>query len=127
MPAGWKKTWSVRSYPDAVRSILKRLPQVYGDGTRDAVIGWVGRTFAHQRRDVKPKVPQLTVDREERLVFQHDLVTPFTYTVTLQQEDFGTTVRIEVRPSAMAKDTGPADQVVALAYALTKALEPLDE
>lgn len=127
MAGSWKKTWRVRSYPDAVRQILRAVPRLYEDGSRDGIIGWVGRTYSHQRRDVKPKAPKLTVEKESRLVFQHDLVTPFTYTIDLAEGDDGTTeIKVEVRSSAMAKDTTAADQVVALCYTLTKALEPFE-
>lgn len=125
MLTSWKKAWRLRSYPDAVLRMLKAIPRVYTDGHADGIIGWVGRTYSHQRRDVKPKLPQLTVERESRLVFQHDLLTPFTYTIEVSENEDGTTsVRVEVRSSAMAKDTSPADQFVSLCYALTKALEP---
>jgi hypothetical protein len=128
MAGSWKKTWQVRSYPDAVRRIIKAVPRLYEDGSRDGIIGWVGRTYSHQRRDVKPKVPKLTVEKENRLVFQHDLLTPFTYTIELTDGGDGTTtIKVEVRSSATAKDTTAADQVVALCYALTKALEPFEE
>lgn len=128
MAGTWKKTWQVRSYPDAVARVLRTMPRLYADGSRDGIIGWVGRTYSHQRRDVKPKVPKLTVERDNRLVFQHDLLTPFTYTIDLDETDDGNTgIKIEVRSSATAKDTTAADQVVALCYALTKALEPFDE
>ncbi len=125
MPSSWKKTWWVRSYPDAVLRMIKSMPRVYADGCSDGVIGWMGRTFAHQRRDVKPKLPRLTVEREGRLVFQHDLLTPFTYTFELAEDEDGTSIRVEVRTSSTAKDTSSADQIICLCYALTKALEPL--
>ena len=68
------------------------------------------------------------MEKETRLVFQHELLTPFTYTVELTDNGDGTTgIKVEVRSSATAKDTTAADQVVALCYALTKALEPIED
>lgn len=128
MAGSWKKTWSVRSYPDAVKRILMALPRVYEDGSREGILGWVGSTYSRQRRNVKPKIPRLTVEKDTRLVFQHDLLSPFTYSIDIEEDEDGLTrVQIEVRASRAVKETLPADQVVTLCYALSKALEPFDD
>jgi len=125
MAGTWKKHWRIRSYPEAVLRILKSAPFIYSDGVSDGVIGWMGRTFSHQRRDFKPKSPKLTLEKPNRLVFQHEGLSPFTYTVEATDGPEDTTeIRMEVRTSANVKDTTPADQFVSLCYALTKALEP---
>ncbi len=85
----------------------------------------MGRTFSHQRRDFKPKSPKLTLKKTNRLVFQHEGLSPFTYTIELKDnQDDTTEIKMEIRTSANVKDTSPADQFVSLCYALTKALEP---
>lgn len=127
MIGAWKKTWKVRSYPDAVIKALKLMPQVYADGTQDGVVGWMGRTYAHQRKDFKPKPPKLSVDKGNRLVFQHDLVSPMTYTVEVSEEDNQTRIKVEVKASGGGKDSSVGEQVVVIFYALTKALEPAEE
>jgi hypothetical protein len=127
MIGAWKKTWKVRSYPDAVIKVLKLMPQVYTDGASDGVVGWMGRTYAHQRKDFKPKPPKLSVDKGNRLVFQHDLVSPITYTVEVLEEDGQSRIQVEVKTSAGGKDSSAGEQVVVIFYALTKALEPAEE
>ncbi len=127
MAGSWKKSWMVRSYPDAVAQVLKRMPSVYEDGCRDGVIGWVGRTFTHQRKDFKPKPPRLSVDKGTRMVFQHDLVNPVTYTVDLEQEDDQTRIKVEVKASGSGREGGAGEVVVAIFYTLTKALEPIQD
>jgi len=124
LAGSWKKSWVVRSYPDAVIRMIKFMPRVYVDGSGAGVLGWVGRTFSHQRRDFKPKPPELTVDKGNRLIFQHPLLTPFTYTVEVQAEDENTRVEVQVKVSGTTRDTSAGEQVVALFFALTKALEP---
>jgi hypothetical protein len=124
MIGAWKKTWTVRSYPDAVIKVIKRMPQVYADGAQAGVVGWMGRTYAHQRKDFRPKPPKLSVDKGNRLVFQHDLVSPITYTVQVDQEDNQTRIQVEVKASSGGKDSSAGEQVVVIFYTLTKALEP---
>ncbi len=124
MSGTWKKVWEVRSYPEGVQRMLCQLPAVYDAAAEKGLLGWMGRTFAHQRKDVRPKGPRLMAQRPDRLVFQHDLVTPFTYTVDLQAVEDRTRVTLEVRTTELVKDTSPADQVTLLAFALSKALEP---
>jgi len=123
----WKKTWTVRSSPDAVIKVLKRMPQVYADGADNGVVGWMGRTYTHQRKDFRPKPPKLSVDKGSRLVFQHDLVSPITYTAEVSQADKLTRIQMEVKASGGSKDSGAGEQVVIICYALTKALEPNEE
>jgi hypothetical protein len=123
----WKKSWKVRSYPDAVIKVIKLMPQVYADGAQDGVVGWMGRTYAHQRKDFKPKPPKLSVDKGNRLVFQHDLVSPITYTVEVAKEDNQTRIEVEVKASGGGKDGSAGEQVVVIFYTLTKALEPTGE
>ena len=127
MIGAWKKTWKVRSYPDAVIKVLKLMPQVYADGAEAGVVGWMGRTYAHQRKDFRPKPPKLSVDKGSRLVFQHDLVSPITYTLEVSQEDNQTRIQVEVKASGGGKDSGAGEQVVVIFYTLTKALEPTGE
>lgn len=127
MIGAWKKTWTVRSYPDAVITVLKRMPQVYSDGAEAGVVGWMGRTYTHQRKDFRPKPPKLTVDKGNRLVFQHDLVSPITYTLEVSPEDNQTRIQVEVKASGGGKDSSAGEQVVIIFYALTKALEPAGE
>ena len=127
MLGAWKKTWKVRSYPDAVIKVLKLMPQVYADGAQDGVVGWMGRTYAHQRKDFKPKPPKLSVDKGNRLVFQHDLLSPITYTVEVAEENNQTRIQVEVKASGGGKDGGAGEQVVVIFYTLTKALEPAGE
>jgi hypothetical protein len=124
MAGSWKKVWEVRSYPEAVQRMLRTLPAVFDGAGERGMLGWVGRTFSHQRKDMRPKAPRLTAERPERLVFQHDLVTPFTYTVELAAVEDRTRVTLEVRTTELVKDTTPADQVTLLCYALSRALEP---
>ena len=124
MLGAWKKTWKVRSYPDAVIKVLKLMPQVYADGAQDGVLGWMGRTYAHQRKDFRPKPPKLRVDKGKRLVFQHDLLNPITYTVEVAEENNQTRIQVEVKASGGGKDSGAGEQVVVIFYTLTKALEP---
>jgi len=124
MQVGFKKTWVVRSYPDAVLRLVKLMPRIYDSAFEDGVVGWVGRTFSHQRKDFRPKPPRLTLEKEQHLVFQHDLVTPFTYTVDLQAEGSGTRVTFEVKTLGTSKDLSSAEQALIVVYALTKALEP---
>lgn len=120
----WKKTWTVRSYPDAVIRVLKLMPQVYADGAQAGVVGWMGRTYAHQRKDFRPKPPKISVDKGNRLVFQHDLLNPITYTVEVAGEDNQTRIQVEVKASGGGKDSNAGEQVVVILYTLTKALEP---
>ncbi len=128
MLGAWKKAWKVRSYPDAVIRILKLMPQVYADGAQAGVVGWMGRTYTHQRKDFRSKPPKLSVDKGNRLVFQHDLVSPITYTVEVTEtEDHQTQIQVEVKASGGAKDSSAGEQVVVILFALTKALEPSEE
>jgi len=127
MIGAWKKSWKVRSYPDAVIKVLKLMPQVYADGAAAGVVGWIGRTYAHQRKDFRSKPPKLSVDKGNRLVFQHDLVNPITYTVEVGQEESQTRVQVEVKASGRGKDSDAGEQVVIIFYTLTKALEPTGE
>jgi hypothetical protein len=124
MSASWKKSWTVRSYLDAVLKMVKLMPRVYEDGTRLGIIGWVGRTYSHQRKDVKSKPPKLSVDKGNRLIFQHDLITPFTYTVEVSEEEDEVRVTVEVKTAGTHRDTTAGEQAVTLFYVLTKALEP---
>ena len=124
MAASWKKSWTVRSYLDAVLKMVKQMPRVYEDGTHSGIIGWMGRTYSHQRKDVKSKPPKLSVDKGNRLVFQHDLITPFTYTVEVGEEEDVVRVTVEVKVSGAGRDTSAGEQAIILFYALTKALEP---
>jgi len=124
MTGGYKKSWSVRSYPEAVVRMLKQITRVFDEGYDQGIVGWMGRTYSHQRKDFRPKPPRLTVERENHLVFQQDLVTPFTFTVDVAPEGPGTRVIVEVKASGMVKDAPAADAVVPLLFALTKALEP---
>jgi len=122
-----KHSWSGRAYPGAVAQVLKRMPSVYEGGCRDGIIGWVGRTYTHQRKDFKPKPPRLAVDKETRMVFQHDLVNPITYTDDLEQEDNQTRIKVEVKASGTAREGDAGEVVVAIFYTLTKALEPIQD
>jgi hypothetical protein len=124
MAGSWKKSWFVHSYPDAVIRMIKLMPRVYEDGAMAGIVGWMGRTYSHQRKDFRPKSPKLSVDKGERLVFQHDHITPITYTVQVEEQDGRTLVEIEVKTSGSSRDTTPGEQVVTLLFALTKALEP---
>jgi len=121
--SSFKKSWWVRSYPEAVAKVMKAMPRIYTQGCEDGVLAWVGRTFAHQRKDFRPKPPALKVEKPERLVFQHDLVNPATYTIDIAAENQGTRVTVEVRLAGIVKEN-PADAVLPLLYALTRALEP---
>jgi hypothetical protein len=128
MAATWKKSWIVRAYPRAVVKFLKRMPEVYEDGARDAILGWSGRSFTPQRKDFLPKPPKLTLEKDNRLVFRHDLPSPITYTVEYSPEEKQEThIQVEVRVSGSGKESASAEQVVTLLFTLTKALEPPEE
>ncbi len=124
MKGSWKKSWFVHSYPDAVIRMIKLMPRVYEDGALAGIVGWMGRTYSHQRKDFHPKSPQLSVDKGERLVFQHDQIIPYTYTVQMKEQEGGTQVEVEIKTSGSSRDTTPGEQVMTLLFALTKALEP---
>lgn len=108
--------------PD-VRSALKTMPRLYTLAIGDGLVGRLGRTFGHQRRDYKPKPPKLIMDRDDQLVFQHELLTTYTYKVQIEEEAGESHVILEVKTSSMAKESQSADEVTLLFYALTKALE----
>lgn len=124
MPGSWKKRWTVEARPELVREALRDVPRVYAQGAVDGVVGWMGRTYAHQRRDFKPKTPTLTADKDDRMVFQHDLLSPMTYTVHYAPEGQGTRVEVEVRMAGSGKESGVGEQLVVMIYAMTRLLEP---
>lgn len=124
MASSWKKSWRVRSYPEAVARMVKRLPDIYQGAASGGLIARMGPTYAHQRKDFRPSAPRLSLEQEGRLVFQHEQLVPFTYTVELTAVDGEVEVTVEVKASGVARDTQLAEQVVVLLYALTRALEP---
>ena len=121
--SGWKKKWNIRAAVEDVQSILKAMPRIYVEASADGLTERMGRTFGHQRRDFKPKVPKWAVDKPGELVFQHDLVSPLTYKLLLTDDSGDTEVSFEVKTSATAKDSGPAEQICLILYSLSKSLE----
>ena len=124
MAGSWKKSWDVRSYPDAIARMIKLMPRVYEDASAAGIIGWVGRTYSHQRKDYKSKPPRLSMDKGSRIIFQHDALTPLTYTVEIKDLDGECRVEVEVKFSGSGRDKGNGEQAVLIFYCLTKALEP---
>lgn len=122
MPA-WKKKWLIRAPMEDVQSMLKAMPRIYLEASADGLTARMGRTFGHQRRDFKPKAPRLAVERPGELFFQHELVSPLTYKILLEDERGDTAITFEVKTSATAKESGPAEQICLILYCLGKALE----
>ena len=86
----------------------------------------MGRTYAHQRKDIRPKSPRLILEKGWRLIFQHDLISPFTYAVELFEELDKTRVQLEVKSSGSSRDASSAEQVAVLLFALSRAVEAED-
>jgi hypothetical protein len=124
MASSWKKSWRVRSYPEAVASMVRRLPEVFQGAAGSGLIARMGPTYSHQRKDFRLPSPRLSLEQNYRFVFQHEQIVPFTYTVELTPRDQETEVSVEVKASGVARDTQLAEQVLVLLYALTRALEP---
>ncbi|RLB59153.1 MAG: hypothetical protein DRI34_02800 [Deltaproteobacteria bacterium] len=126
MSGSWKKTWTVRSHPGTVIGAIRMLPRVYADGLAAGILGRMGRTYAHQRKDIRPKSPRLILEKGWRLIFQHDLISPFTYAVELFEELDKTRVQLEVKSSGSSRDASSAEQVAVLLFALSRAVEAED-
>ncbi len=127
MTNSWKKTWTVRSFPEAVARMVRRLPEAFAAACRVGMVARLGPTYAHQRKDFRPSPPRLSLDTECRLVFQHEQIVPFTYTVEIAAQGQETLVEVEAKASGSARDTALAEQVLLIIFALTKALEPPPE
>ena len=120
---GWKKQWSVTASVDEVQSMLKAMPRIYLEAASDGLMARMGSTFGHQRRDFKPKAPKLSLDKPGELVFQHDLIKPMTYKLSMKDNVGYTDLLLEIKTSSMAKDTSPADHISFIFYTLSKSLE----
>jgi len=120
---GWKKQWSITASVEEVQSMLKAMPRVYLEAASDGLLARMGRTFGHQRRDIKPKAPILAKESPGELVFQHDLVKPITYKVSLKDNAGWTELILEIKTSSTAKDTSIADHISFIFYTLSKSLE----